>query len=50
MLKGDDGKFLRQLTDLIFGQNLTNALSFFEMNQKNRAISESDSSITQFSF
>ncbi len=31
MLKGDDGKFLRQLTDLIFGQNLTNALPFFEM-------------------
>ncbi len=31
MLKGDDGKFLRQLTDLIFGQNLTNALSFFDM-------------------
>lgn len=31
MLKGDDGKFLRQLTDLIFEQNLTNALSFFEM-------------------
>lgn len=31
MLKGDDGIFLRQLTDLIFGQNLTNALSFFNM-------------------
>ena len=31
MLKGDDGKFLRQLADLIFEQNLTNALSFFEM-------------------
>ena len=31
MLKGDDGKFLRQLTDLIFGQNLTNAMSFFNM-------------------
>lgn len=31
MLKRDDGKFLRQLTDLIFGQNLTNALPFFEM-------------------
>ena len=31
MLKGDDGIFLRQLTDLIFGQNLTNALSFFGM-------------------
>ena len=31
MLKGDDGVFLRKLTDLIFGQNLTNALSFFDM-------------------
>lgn len=31
MLKGDDGTFMRQLTDLIFGQNLTNALSFFEL-------------------
>ena len=31
MLKGDDGIFLRQLTGLIFGQNLTNALSFFDM-------------------
>ncbi len=31
MLKGDDGKFLRQLTDLMFGQNLTNALSFFSV-------------------
>ena len=31
MLKGDDGKFLKQLTDLIFEQNLTNALSFFDM-------------------
>lgn len=31
MLKGDDGIFLRQLTDLIFGQNLSNALSFFDM-------------------
>ena len=29
MLKGDDGKFLRQLTDLIFGQFLTNAIPFF---------------------
>ena len=29
MLKRDDGVFLRQLTDLIFGQNLTNALPFF---------------------
>ena len=33
MLKGDDGIFLRQLTDLIFGQNLTNALSFFDMKE-----------------
>ena len=31
MLKGDDGKFLRQLTDLIFGQLLTCALSFFDV-------------------
>lgn len=31
MLKGDDGTFLRQLTDLIFGQNLSNALPFFDM-------------------
>ncbi len=31
MLKGDDGKFLRQLTDLIFGQNLINALSFYDL-------------------
>lgn len=31
MLKGDDGIFLKQLTDLIFGQNLTNALPFFDM-------------------
>ncbi|MCR5517509.1 MAG: TetR/AcrR family transcriptional regulator [Lachnospiraceae bacterium] len=31
MLKGDDGIFLRQLTDLIFGQMLTNAVSFFEV-------------------
>ena len=31
MLKGDDGVFLRQLTDLIFGQILTNAISFFEV-------------------
>lgn len=31
MLKRDDGIFLRQLTDLIFGQNLTNALLFFNM-------------------
>lgn len=31
MLKRDDGVFLRQLTDLIFGQNLTNALPFFDV-------------------
>ena len=31
MLKGDDGIFLRQLTDLIFGQNLTNAIPFFDV-------------------
>lgn len=31
MLKKDNGIFLRQMTDLIFGQNLTNALSFFDM-------------------
>ena len=31
MLKSDEGQFLRQLTDLIFGQNLTNALPFFDM-------------------
>lgn len=31
MLKGDDGKFLRQMTDLIFGQNLSNAISFFNV-------------------
>ena len=31
MLKGDDGKFLRQLTDLIFGQFLTDAISFFDV-------------------
>ncbi len=31
MLKGDDGVFLRQLTDIIFGQILTNALSFFDI-------------------
>lgn len=29
MLKSDDGVFLRQLTDLICGQLLTNSLSFF---------------------
>lgn len=31
MLKADDGIFLRQLTDLIFGQFLTNALSFYDV-------------------
>ncbi len=31
MLKGDDGPFLRQLTDLIYGQNLTNAVAFFDL-------------------
>ena len=31
MLKSDEGQFLRQLTDIIFGQNLTNALPFFDM-------------------
>ena len=31
MLKGDDGIFFRQLTDLIFGQNLTNAITFFDV-------------------
>lgn len=31
MLKGDNGKFLRELTDLIFGQLLTNAVSFFNL-------------------
>ncbi len=31
MLKGDDGQFFRQLTDLIFGQNLTNAITFFNV-------------------
>ncbi|MBR4092221.1 MAG: TetR/AcrR family transcriptional regulator [Mogibacterium sp.] len=31
MLKGDEGIFLRQLTDLIFGQFLTNALSLFDV-------------------
>lgn len=29
MLKGDDGIFLRQLTDLIFEKNLANSLSFY---------------------
>ena len=31
MLKGDDGKFLRQLSDLIFGQFLTNAIPFYNI-------------------
>ena len=31
MLKADDGIFLRQLTDLIFGQFLTNSLSFYDL-------------------
>ena len=31
MLKNDDGMFMRQLTDLIFGQFLTNALPFFNI-------------------
>ena len=31
MLKSDDGIFMRQLTDLIFGQFLTNALPFFNI-------------------
>lgn len=31
MLKSDDGMFMRQLTDLIFGQFLTNALQFFNI-------------------
>ncbi len=31
MLKSDDGLFMRQLTDLIFGQFLTNALPFFNI-------------------
>ncbi len=35
MLKGDDGIFLRQLTDLIFGQNLTNAIPFFNLRDTN---------------
>ena len=35
MLKGDDGVFLRQLTDLIFGQNLTNARPFFNLKDTN---------------
>lgn len=31
MLKADDGIFLRQMTDLIFGQFLTDALSFYDI-------------------
>lgn len=31
MLKSDGGMFMRQLTDLIFGQFLTNALPFFNI-------------------
>ena len=31
MLKSDDGMFMRQLTDLIFGQFLTNAIPFFDV-------------------
>lgn len=31
MLKSDEGMFMRQLTDLIFGQFLTNALPFFSI-------------------
>lgn len=32
MLKGDDGVFLRQLTNLVFAQLLANALPFFDVN------------------
>lgn len=32
MLKADNGKFLRELTDLIFGQCLTNSFSYFDVN------------------
>jgi len=35
MLKGDDGIFLRQLTDLIFGQYLTDAIPFFDLKDSN---------------
>lgn len=35
MLKGDDGIFLRQLTDLIFGQYLTDAIPFFDVKDSN---------------
>lgn len=31
MLNSDDGKFLRQFTDLIFEQHLTNAITFFDV-------------------
>ena len=31
MLKSDEGIFLRQLTDLVFGQFLTNSLSFYDI-------------------
>ncbi len=31
MLKGDNGIFLRDLTDLIFRQNMTNAMAFFNI-------------------
>ena len=35
MLKADDGIFLRQLTDLVFGQFLTNSLSFYDLKDSN---------------
>lgn len=35
MVKGDNGKFLRELTDLIFGQVLMDAISFFKLNDSN---------------
>ena len=35
MLKGDDGIFLRQLTDLIFGQYLSDAIPFFDVKDSN---------------
>lgn len=35
MLKGDDGIFLCQLTDLIFGQYLTDAIPFFDVKDSN---------------
>lgn len=35
MLRGDEGQFLRQLTDLIFGQILTNAIPFFSLKDSN---------------